>query len=89
MKLRVRAFGLAMGIVWGLGIFLVTIWAAIAGRGLTLDNIAGYYLGYSVSFGGAIVGLIWGFINGCVVGGLLAIVYNALLRRLYGSEGQA
>ena len=87
MKLRVRALALAMGIVWGLGIFAVTLWAVAAQRGLTLGNIRGYYLGYTVTFGGAFVGLIWGFASGCVAGALLGWAYNALHKALYKPEG--
>jgi hypothetical protein len=83
MKLRVRAFALATGIVWGFGIFAVTLWAVIASRGLTLAHIEGYYLGYTVSVGGAFVGLIWGFVNGFVAGALLAWLYGILLKALY------
>jgi hypothetical protein len=83
MKLRVRAFALATGIVWGFGIFVVTLWAVAANRGLTLAHIEGYYLGYTVSVGGAFVGLIWGFVNGFVAGALLAWLYGILLKALY------
>jgi hypothetical protein len=86
MKVRVRALALAMGIVWGLGIFGVTLWAIAAQRGLTLSHLGGYYIGYTVTFGGAFLGLIWGFANGCVVGALLAWAYNGLQGALYRSE---
>ena len=36
MKLRARAMGLAVGIVWGLTIFVATLWAVAQGRGTTL-----------------------------------------------------
>ena len=33
MRLRKRALGVALGIVWGLGVFVVTIWAIVRGQG--------------------------------------------------------
>lgn len=86
MKLRVRAFALSMGIVWGFGVLAATLWAVIAQRGLTLAHLEGYYLGYTVSLGGAFVGLIWGFVNGFVVGALLAWLYGLLVKALYKSD---
>lgn len=83
MKLRVRAFGLSMGTVWGLGIFVLTLWAMMADRGRTLTYLEGYYVGYTVSFGGAIAGLVWGFVTGFIVGSALAWMYNKFHASLY------
>ena len=80
MKLHVRSCALAAGIIWGAAIFLVTIWFLILGhQGATLSKLSNVYLGYSVSFWGAVVGLIWGFIDGLIGGGLFAWLYNLFL----------
>jgi len=77
MKLNVRALGLAGGIVWGLAIFLLTYWFLILGyEGKTLARLSNVYLGYSVTWYGAFVGLVWGFVNGFIGGALLAWLYN-------------
>ena len=77
MKLNVKALGLAGGIVWGLAIFVLTYWFIIRGyEGSLLDNLSKVYLGYSVTWYGAFVGLIWGFADGFVGGVLLAWIYN-------------
>ena len=77
MKLNVRALGLAGGIVWGLAIFLLTYWFLIFGyEGVTLARLSNVYLGYSVTWYGAFVGLIWGFVDGFIGGALLAWLYN-------------
>jgi hypothetical protein len=85
MKLRARALGLSIGTVWGLAIFLATLWAAIEERGLVLELLKRYYIGYSVSFGGALVGLIWGFVYGFVFGALVAWLYNIFHKVIYKS----
>lgn len=86
MKLRARALGLAVGIVWGLGIFVATIWSASLGGGRTLGLLSAYYYGYSVGFGGAIVGLIWGFINGFIFGSAVAWLYNKFHNVIYKTD---
>jgi len=85
MKLRVTALGLAVGTMWGLVIFVATLWTAIAGRGMTLAKLGGYYVGYTVSFGGAVVGLLWGVVSGFILGALLAWLYNTFQQAIYKS----
>ncbi len=89
MKLRIRALGMAFGIVWGLGIFLITLWDVWLGFGLTLSHLRHIYLGYSVSYPGAIVGLIWGFVDGFICGVLIAWLYNRFHKAFYKSEATA
>jgi hypothetical protein len=83
MKLRVRALGLAVGTVWGLGIFLVTLLAVMQGSGHTLVLLQAFYIGYSVSVKGAFMGLISGFIHGFICGALIAWTYNMFHKLLY------
>ncbi len=64
MKLSIKAFGLTCGILWGLAVLLVTIWITITSSGgSTLGLLHKFYFGYSVSWLGGIVGLIWGFVD--------------------------
>ena len=83
MELNVKAFALAFGIVWGGGLFILTWWL-IATEGITGEAlfIGRVYPGYSVSALGSLAGLVWGFIDGCIGGALLAWIYNILARRL-------
>ena len=77
MKLNVKALSLAAGIVWGLAIFVLTYWFLIFGyQGDTLAKLSNVYFGYSVTWYGAFVGLIWGFVDGLIGGALLAWLYN-------------
>jgi hypothetical protein len=85
MKLRVRALGLAVGVVWGLEIFVVTLLAVAQGSGMTLALLEVFYYGYSVSVGGAFVGLLWGLVHGFICGALIAWTYNIFHKILYKS----
>lgn len=77
MKLNIKALGLATGILWGVSIFLLTGWFLLLGHpGNLLSKLGGIYLGYSVTWPGAFVGLIWGFLDGFIGGAVLAWLYN-------------
>lgn len=83
MTLRKRALGMSLGIIWGLSVFLATIWAIVRGHGQTLTLLEGYYLGYSVTYLGALIGLIWGFIHGFIAGVLIAWLYDLFCKVFY------
>ena len=79
MKFNIKAFSLTCGIIWGLSVLLSTFWILITGAsGKTLGKLGKFYMGYSVSWGGAFVGLIWGFVDGLIVGAIFALLYNKL-----------
>ena len=77
MKLNVKAFALAGGITWGLLIFLLTYFFLLMGYpGNTLADIGAVYLGYSVTWYGAFIGLVYGFVDGLLIGAFFAWLYN-------------
>jgi hypothetical protein len=77
MIMSKRALGVALGLVWGLSVLLGTWWLVIIeSAGDTVGKLHKFYLGYSVSWGGAIVGFVWGVIDGFIVGFLIAWIYN-------------
>lgn len=80
MKLNALKFGLACGIVWGATVFLITIIAKRTDVGLGLVNALGkVYIGEKATFGGALLGMIYGFFDAGIGGWLIAWVYNLLL----------
>ena len=79
MKLDVKGFALAGGILWGASVFLIT-WMKILGYGATLDLIKSYYIGYSVTPLGSLIGAVYGFFDlgvGCLI---FALLYNKLAK---------
>ena len=86
MILRKRALGLSMGVVWGLAVFVATILSTMRGMGKTLSVLDAYYLGFTVSYLGALIGLVWGFVHGFVGGVLIAWFYDLFCKMLYKSE---
>lgn len=76
-----RAFGLAIATVAGLVIFVLTVvtllFAPAGTSGMSL--LAQYFYGYTVSWGGAVIGLFWGGAVGFVVGWFVAFWRNLVI----------
>jgi len=79
MKLDVKSFALACGLVWGWGLFALTWWI-IAFDGATGERtlIGQLYRGYSISPMGSVIGLVWGFFDALVGGAVFAWLYNLI-----------
>lgn len=78
MKLNVKAFGMACGLMWGLTIFVATWWVIMrTGASGAPTFIGRVYIGYTVSAAGSFVGLIWGLVDGWIGGMIFAWLYNA------------
>ena len=79
MKLNVKAFGLASGILWGVGVFFLAWWLIIlegsSGDPTALGRV---YKGFSISPLGSVIGLVWGFFDGLIGGLIFAWLYNKL-----------
>ncbi len=81
MKLNPRALALTAAILWGLCVLLATWWVLIFGTGgQTLKLLGNFYLGYSVSFVGSLIGLVWAFVDGLICGFIFAWLYNLLVK---------
>ena len=90
MELRKRALGLSLGLVWGLAILLTTWWFIIFERKAEiLGKLNTIYLGYSVSWGGSFIGLIWGFVDGFIAGVLIAWLYGVFGKMIYKNKTTA
>jgi len=78
---RIQAFVLAFvcALVGGLGLFLLTAVLLIQGGedvGAHMQLLSHYFFGYSVTWPGSIVGLIYGGFIGGVVGWSIGMLYN-------------
>ncbi len=82
MKLNVKAFALACGLVFGFGLFFLTWWI-IAFDGATGEAtfIGRLYRGYSISPVGSVVGLVWAFFDWLIGGAIFAWLYNVIAER--------
>ncbi len=82
MKLNVKALALTFGIIWGIGLFILTWWIILF-EGATGEAtfIGRVYLGYRISPLGSLIGLVWAFVDGFIGGAIFAWLYNLLTSR--------
>jgi hypothetical protein len=75
------ALGVAVGTVFGLLIFAVTVFHIVLRPSAAPDIglLAQYFYGYDVSWPGAFIGLFWGFATGFVMGWFVAFVRNFVI----------
>ena len=73
-------FGVAVGCVTGIPVFLLTAFHLLLNPvgGLQLDLLSQYFSGYDVTWVGAIVGLAWGGLFGFIGGWVAAFLRNFL-----------
>lgn len=83
LRLNARAWGIAVGLLLGIGLFAATVFLVIKGGptvGPHLSLIGAYLPGYRVTWTGAFVGFVYLFVIGYGIGRIIGAVYNALAR---------
>ena len=81
-RLNARAWGIAVGLLFGGGLFLATIVLVIKGGphvGAHLELLSNYFPGYRVTVVGSLVGFVYGFVLGYGTGRLIGTVYDRLV----------
>jgi hypothetical protein len=81
LRLNARAWGIAMGLLFGMGLFFATNFLVLKGGrevGPHLSLLSVYFPGYSVSFVGSLIGFVYAFVLGYALGRLIGTVYNRL-----------
>ena len=82
MKLNVKAFALACGILWGVGLFFLTWWIIAFDGSTGQPTIIGQvYRGYNISPIGSVIGLVYGFFDALIGGAIFAWLYNLIAGR--------
>jgi hypothetical protein len=83
LRLNARAWAIAVGLLFGLGIFFATVLLVVKGGptvGPHLGLIGQFLPGYRVTWGGAFIGFVYLFVIGYAVGRIIGWVYNSLAR---------
>lgn len=84
LRLDALAQAVSTGLLGGSGIFLATNWLVVKGGpvvGPNLALLAQFCPGYSVTFGGSLVGFAYGALYGGLTGFALGWVYNRVVDR--------
>lgn len=95
MELKVKSLAWAMGLVWGGGMLVIGLAATATGSSDGYYGkdfmlvMASVYPGYDgvMGYGDALVGGIYGFVDGAIGGGLLAWLYNRCAAKCGGQSG--
>jgi len=81
--LNPKAFGLACGILWVLGLLVLTFTTIQYGYGTVFTNaMATVYRGYEPTVSGAIIGAVWAFVDAGIGGFVFAWLYNKLAAKM-------
>jgi len=88
-KLGVMAFGLAFGIMWGVGILflgLASYWMMWGSSMVTM--LGSFYVGFNSTIVGSFIGGLWGFCDGFIGGAVLAWLYNIFSSKNKSSDSE-
>lgn len=81
MKLDIKAFGIACGLLWTLAYVVLAILSMTNGYGSEIVNfISKYYIGSGTTPQGVVVGAVWSFVDAGIGGVVLAWLYNKLAK---------
>jgi len=81
-RLNARAWGIAIGLLCGAGLFVATNILVLKGGpnvGEHLRLLAVYFPGYRVTFVGSLIGFVYAFVAGYALGRLIGGMYNRLV----------
>ncbi len=84
VHLKATEAGIVAGTLMAIGLFLGTNWLVLKGGpnvGQHLELIGQYFIGYSVSFVGSLIGAAYAFVLAFLSGYFVARLYNALAGR--------
>jgi hypothetical protein len=82
MRIQTGVLTMVCAVLGGLLLFAMTIWLVIKdgpGAGPHLGLLGNYFPGYSVTWGGGFVGLVYGALTGGVVGWVIGTIYNLVV----------
>jgi hypothetical protein len=81
-RIRTNALAVVCALIGGLGLFAMTVWLLIKGGphvGKNLQLLSNYFIGYTVTWSGSVVGLFYGALCGGVIGWAVGTTYNSIV----------
>jgi hypothetical protein len=79
VRLNAVIVGLVTGLMAGLAVFVATNWLILKGGrvvGPHLALLGQFFIGYRVTFVGSLIGFVWAFVVGFLVGAAVVCIYN-------------
>ena len=84
VRLSATIYGIVFGLLLGVGILIATLWLVVRGGPVVGPNLAllgQFFIGYTVTYWGSVVGFVYGFIAGFIAGFSIATIYNWIVDR--------
>ncbi len=81
-RIKAAALAVVCAVIGGVGLFAMTAWLVIKDgqqAGQHLQLLSNYFVGYSVTWPGAFVGLVYGAMTGGGVGWAIGRIYNRVV----------
>jgi hypothetical protein len=81
-RIQAGVLAVAGALIGGVGLFVVTIWLVLKGGqdvGQHLQLLGQYFIGYSVTWVGSIIGFFYGALTGGIVGWAVGTIYNKIV----------
>ncbi|OGQ82454.1 MAG: hypothetical protein A3F90_08680 [Deltaproteobacteria bacterium RIFCSPLOWO2_12_FULL_60_19] len=79
VRLNAKIQGVVVGLIAGIGLFVATNWLVLKGGkavGRHLSLLGQFFIGYSVTFSGSLLGFAYAFVCGYIIGYSVARIYN-------------
>lgn len=80
-RIQAGVLAVACGLIGGLGLFIMTVWLLLEDGpqvGSHLQLLSNYFIGYSVTWWGSLVGLFYGALTGGILGWAIGYIYNTI-----------
>ena len=82
MRLNIKAFALACGMIWGFALLFIPWWLILLeGNNPDPCLLNRLYPGYTMTPVGSLIGAIWGFVDAGIGGAIFAWLYNLFIEK--------
>ena len=81
-RIQARVLALVCALIGGMGLFIMTAWLLVQngpGAGQHLRLLGAYFIGYTVTWPGSIVGFFYGALLGGLIGWTIGTIYNRMV----------
>jgi hypothetical protein len=82
IRIHANVLTLVGALTGGVGLFLMTVWLLLKGGaqvGPHLQLLGQYFIGYSVTWTGSLVGFSYGALVGGIIGWTVGMIYNRVV----------
>lgn len=81
-RIKTAALAIVCAVIGGIGLFAMTVWLLVKDGpdvGQHLQLLSNYFMGYSVTWWGSVVGLFYGALCGGAIGWTIGTIYNKVV----------